>query len=518
MRYVAKKLSEAKECWWWKKLTKSGDRQEMTRFLRYKSMTDLVFFCRVILGYDLIGDPWHYYLADRLAREWELLGMFGPRQTYKSVECNTGYSMQRILQDPNITIMQVGADEGVARGALEEIKGHFEENQMFRAVFGDWTSDKWSLDRLIVNKADQSGKDPTVGIGAPGMDRTSKHPKLIIVDDLEARGHKKSKVKRDRAKTYFKELFLLLRRDGQMLFMNTPWHHAGVCFDVMLNPKEAFYKHFQLVVMPIDHEGTFIMPSVYDRAEIEKLIDLTSEADVSCQYYLWPMGDGDRQFDLDLLEKNRFRNEPDPIRKVCILDPAGGDQVQHDYSAIVIMGLDHEKDVYVCDARQVRDTPWEICKLAVELARAHGCECISPEANNGLIAYGGLLKDYMKQAGGTVLPIRPVKPERRAKSGRIDNLKGLSEQGRLHIKESLRDFRQQLLTYPAGHDDMLDAAAYYRDVPKFRAPRKPKTFSDEQLEAQAKRDKDRRFVDEVMGVDKRRQRGKQMVGDLPIGW
>ncbi|MFH1109273.1 MAG: hypothetical protein V1790_08775, partial [Planctomycetota bacterium] len=488
------RLSLDEELWLFNRIAERRDAVGLRRFLQYKSLTDLVFHARVLCQYDLIDDPYHFAIARRLetleARGQDRFLLMGPRQTYKTVLANDAWCTQRILRDPNETILQVGGDAGVASGNLEEIAAHF-EGPRFQAVWGDWIGPKWDMDVGIwVKHRTKVTKDPTVGIGSPGKDRTSKHPRIIVCDDLETKTNAQSELLREGVKQYYEELFLLLRHGGIFCVYNTPWDFRALCFAHILDPKMKRYESMDLFIIPIRTGGVYLMPKVFNDAYLLKMERESGRTAVMCQMFLWPTGSESDVFDPEFMPKNVVRELP-RLNKAVILDPTKGKASSHDPAGLICVGIDSESVPYVLDAEEIHKSPLQTCHETLRMASRHlkGGDIIAVEAAPGVTDYKELLEEVMADRAyrGDQYRVVNVEANKREKDSRIGNLRALWERGRFRIYDGMpaaayRLFVQQLMNYPLGLDDLLDGAAYYKDISRLRPPHetKPLTPAEEQ--------------------------------------
>jgi len=113
---------------------KDGD-EVYRKDLRFRSQIDLFFLAKEVLGYDLITERTHRRVAEffvqkdprRPLPEWDSikkrLWLF-PRGTFKST-FNIADSVQYILCDPNVRILDLTASGGLADAIVDETGGHF---------------------------------------------------------------------------------------------------------------------------------------------------------------------------------------------------------------------------------------------------------------------------------------------------------------------------------------------------------------------------------------------------------
>ena len=523
-----RKLSPDAEKWFFGKCRESGDRREFLKYLRYKCLVDLPFMAQAVLGYPDCTDTWHYYMAHRFeTRQNRHLLVVGGRQTYKSCFANCAQAIQRYLRDPDTTFLMVGGDEGVALGHSDEFAAKIEDER-FQAIWGDCRTKPWSPSegKLNLRGRKYKTKDPSIGVGSPDKEQTSKHPKVIIVDDLEGEVNSRSELRREAAMKYFTNLWGLMHHKGEVWVINTPWHHDFLIFGFLLNPKKHVHKFFDIVVVPIGEPGeqSIVMPGVFTPAKIDEYETIWGWSSAMCQLYLWPVGDKANTFDMGLMDDNVLSELPKRTTRWCIVDPSKSKKHSHDPMGMVALAKDCDKHLILLDCEEVHDTPWQCCKRIYEFADKWKCRGISCELASGVTDYKEMLQDYMDERDGPLkhkFQVSTVTTGNREKNAdRIDPLMSLWEQGKLQVnggmpREHFVTLTRQMRVYPVGRDDILDCVGYHGDVRMFRAP---SASEPEKTEEEAKleewRDKEKKFAEEQLGSRKNR-RHLEIVGGLP---
>jgi len=520
-----KRLTFDEERWWFDRIEKTRDPVQLGHFIRYRSLTNLVFFARVVLGYDLIDDPWHYFIADRQEnRRKPYWVCMGPRKTYKSVLCNVAKNIQRVLRarmfKQDMTVLIIGADEEISQARIREIDAHMSQPR-FIALWGDMRGKPWSPSDCMLQVTNmRPSADPTFSVGSPGKEHTSKHPKVVTVDDLEAERNAYSEVEREKVKDYYRNIFGL----GPKLLdvLNTPWHYAGFLFDDLLNAQKKKYLDYDFVVMPVETDGRFIMESqpteapryeprqpLMGRDYLEFLTRQWGHMAVMCQMYLWPEGEEDQTFNMELLNENTIYDAPKEMRTWVFVDPSKSAQMDtHDPAGLVVLGYDATGNVNLLDAREIRKDPYSLCMEVFEVAKLWKADTLAVEEAPGVFQYKSQFETLMQQpdyAGPLPLRIRNVRTDKINKHKRIAWLRILWERKRFKIYSGMWPAHKQLWlrqmqAYPIGHDDLLDAAAYANPdhSPRFRPPRERRDLTaQEQTDMEHVR-RAREFQTEVM--------------------
>ena len=173
---------------------------EWTR-LRERCKTDLYWFAGVVLRY---GDKVHMtegahrvlcrFLERRIGipeiDDAPIQKVEMPRGLGKTTLGTQAYTIQRILQNPDTSILICNERLENAIAFLGAIKAEFESNQLLRELFPEVLPDPnkttWATDKIVVNRT-TARKEPTVFCIGVGGTVTGMHPDEIIVDDMLSR-------------------------------------------------------------------------------------------------------------------------------------------------------------------------------------------------------------------------------------------------------------------------------------------------------------------------------------------
>jgi predicted phage terminase large subunit-like protein len=153
--------------------------------------------------------------------------MLAPRFHAKSTCFTIMYPLWKILQNPNIRIMIVSANQEIAVSFVRAIIQQLENNQDIRDEFGILVPEqpkKWG-ERAFIVERDTTEKDPTVvGIGVGGK-LISRRADIIIIDDLIDMENARTKQARAKTQEWFENVLLpILEDDGQLIIAGTAWY------------------------------------------------------------------------------------------------------------------------------------------------------------------------------------------------------------------------------------------------------------------------------------------------------
>lgn len=167
--------------------------------------------------------------------------------------------------------------------------------------------------------------------------------------------------------------------------------------------------------------------------------------------------------DMQTFKKEWFRYHSE-IPKGCytfvFIDPALSEADGSDYTGVVVISVDHEKNWYVRHATRRRLSPTQLVDLCFRLNIQFQPQVIGIEQ----VAYQKALLYFLDEEmrrRNVVLPIKGVQPPTdRTKQMRILSMVPRFEWGHITLAPGLNDLELELLQFPRGaHDDLIDALA-----------------------------------------------------------
>lgn len=203
-------------------------------------------------------------------------------------------------------------------------------------------------------------------------------------------------------------------------------------------------------------------------------------ASSNTQYLNDPIPEADADF-----KKDWFGNyEPTELRgklltKFTTVDPAISQDRDADFTAIITVGIDEFRNIYILDIRRARMTPKEIIDNIFEVWHffdpiAIGIEDVAFQKS---LQYS--LSEEMNRRN-EYLPLKPLRPAGRAKDQRIKGLQPLYANRKIYHSRAVPNIEyleDELLRFPAGkHDDIIDALAYMLEL-NIYPPKRKKTMN-----------------------------------------
>jgi len=204
--------------------------------IKQRGFESLYFLTKHTLQYDLLTDKVHKPLCDFIQYGKGRLIDLEPRDTFKTTCGSIGFCIFMIINFPNIRILLNHKVLGKSREIMNVIANHFQYNEKFKYLYGDWVGFPWGSKGITVSKrTDKTIREPTITPGGVDHEITSSHYDLIINDDLAGLKDMYSVAEREKVLRYYKAL-VYLRDKGSFikeLNIGTRWHTHDIANYVM---------------------------------------------------------------------------------------------------------------------------------------------------------------------------------------------------------------------------------------------------------------------------------------------
>ena len=406
----------------------------------------------------------HYDISE-LQKKFRLILM--PRGSFKTTVVTIGYTLQALLNDPNIRILVDSEVFDKSRAFISEMKGHLEGNLLYRKLFfsrygcypdDKKNSDKWTDSELNVAARNASRKEPNISAAGIGTTKVGMHYDMIICDDLHSEKNVTTKDAINQVIEHYKGLLSLLEPDGIMIVIGTRWDYNDVYQYIIDHEIKRFSVYARQAILP---NGELLFPERLTKQFLDNQKISQGSYFWSCQYQNMPVDDEDATFKYsDMKRVSSEMIDGKPINWFLTVDPAISQEKYADYTAMVVAGYDNERNIYVKDILRARMTPSEIVDNIFYLFEIHKPSAIGIEnvAFQKTLQYS--LHDKMKERGWW-LPIREIKRGSASKEDRIKRLQPFYEYGHIyHLKTcaNIDDLEYELVHFPKGQtDDIIDA-------------------------------------------------------------
>lgn len=419
-------------------------------------LEDLFYFAKDVLGYEGLTEL-HLSWFDILMREQFVL-LLAPPGHYKTTACTIAYPLFRLAENHNLRILLVNEILDNAKGFLREIKGQITQNERFRRRYGHWdlSADSWTEERIQIPRP-QIRKEPSIAVASVLGTVVSQHPDLIIIDDPCSNRNTQTPHQRLKVINWFlRDLLPRLDEDhGQMIVVMTRWHSEDLAGYIKSDAGFADWKVIDLAADWTDEAGKehILFPEKFTAEKLARIKRRMGTAAYNCLYRSDPSGQEGADFRLAWLESGRYDKLPDDLTLFAGVDLAIGRREANSRFAYCVIGLNKAGDAFVIDAFRSRIPFNEQLKAAKRINRLHHPRLIVVEANGYQSAF---VESLRTDPETRLLPIRSITTQGDPHA-RIRGLTPLFENGIIRLPRHCPDLEEELLHFPHGADDLLDA-------------------------------------------------------------
>ena len=201
----------------WSDLEEESAQQEALR-IRYKN--SLYDTCKYLLGYKDMTKRTHGDMIDALESNTQRKLIIMPRGTFKSSVGVVGYSIWRLIRNPNERILIDSELYTNSKNFIREMRAHMASEE-FIELFGDWEGDQWSEGEITVNCRTKSFPQASVTAGGVGTTKVGQHFSIIIGDDMNSRNNSETPENRQKVVKHYQMNQAILEPDGTYVLIGT---------------------------------------------------------------------------------------------------------------------------------------------------------------------------------------------------------------------------------------------------------------------------------------------------------
>lgn len=474
--------------------------------IREAAEQDLVTFIRLVAPQRMMGA-----VHEELCRWWNREDAKShqltllPRDHGKSAMVAYRVAWE-LTRDPTLRVLYISATSNLAQKQLSFIKSIF-TSDIHRRYWPEHIHDdegkreKWTMSEISLDhpkRKEEAVRDPSIFTGGLTTSLTGLHCDIAVLDDVVVYENAYTQEGRDKVKSQYSLLSSIEGANAREWVVGTRYHPKDLYSELLSMEEDLYNKQGEII-------GADPIYEVFERA-VEDVGDGTGE-------FLWPRQirhDG-KSFGFDIqvlakkraqyLDKTQFRaqyyndpNDPDnrPIdydkfqyfekeyltnnsgswyyrdRKLNVfaaVDFAYSLRRKADYTAIVVIGVDYENNVYVLDIDRFRtDKISEYFRHILELLNKWDFKKLRAEVTAAQAAIVQELKDSYIKPHGLMLKIEEHKPTRHSGSKeermsailepRYDNLSIYHYKG-----GHCQLLEEELISNNPPHDDIKDALA-----------------------------------------------------------
>ena len=345
-------------------------------------------------------------------------------------------------------------------------------NTLFRSVFGFGLSDDSQAAGRWETK--YGGEYFSAGVGGS---ITGRRADLGIIDDpVKSREDADSEVQRERAWQWYVNDFLTRLKPGaRQILVMTRWHEDDLAGRILEN-----YPGWKVVKIPMEAAeddplgrkvGELLWPEWFTDEMVQR-----AKSDVRSWFALYqqeprPLGGGEFRREWVNHYNGTAESVKDSTNRYILVDAANEKRKGNDYTAMWVVGLGMDENIYILDLVRDRLNLTERCTEVMKLHRKWRPREVRYE-KYGMMADIDHIKFIQGQQNYrfAVQEVGGNTP----KNDRIRRLIPYFEQGRVWFpsqihrtmhdgvtRELISEFiEQELLSFPVGrHDDMIDALA-----------------------------------------------------------
>ena len=446
-----------------------------------------------------------HYDVERIAMDTSIkkANMILPRGLAKSTLMAENYPMYHLLYEeigqPKLIVL-LSKTQAHSVDRLQAICDTFEYSQNFRALYGYWgkhSAKQWRNNDVILK---DGSRIVARGTGQPirGIKEGFVRPTLIVGDDLEDENNTKTKEAMVANLNWLLQGadYALDTRFGRMMTIGTPIHQLCIVEKLEVS---ADWHSIRRKYLNTDDEGNLY--SLWEEVKtVEELLKEKKDKEEDGRQRIWYMerqcelvGEDDQLFkeedfrywngNLEVQGEQAFINiqslnkvefsQPvkKPVNLFMGIDPASSTKQTADFSTVLTIAYDEEKNIYVLPYFRKRVTPHTLAEEIIKRVKSAPITKVGIETTGYQEMLRETLKMRIEEEGIYIAGLNRTdgfKP-RVEKNARLEALQPFFARHKVHIQPQMKDLIDELLMYPRGkHDDLLDGLYYA--TKKMRVP------------------------------------------------
>jgi hypothetical protein len=355
-------------------------------------------FNRDVLGWPDIYEPLHRevcnFVQNNVKRKKLLILL--PRGTFKSSIVTVGYTLWRIVNNPNDRVLIANATYPMAVSFLRQVKDHLAKNQALKDIYGDFSNSEnnaaWREDYVILKDIGKPtfrfrGKEPTVKASGAEANVTGSHYSVAILDDLVNRDNINTSEQIKKIINFYKDtLDLVDPTDGhkQTILIGTTWHQADL-YSWVMDPDNGIIDDFEVMIKPAFTgecgEGELLFPERLGWKQLEELKRQQGPSHFAAQYMLDPVPADEAIFKAEFKHFIESDISSIPKNTFITVDPAISEKKEADYSAMICVSVDKDNTWYVRDVWRDKVNPKKLIDVIFSWDNKYHPNMIGVESN-----------------------------------------------------------------------------------------------------------------------------------------
>lgn len=492
-----------------------GQEQALRQFERHLCKESLYYLCKYVLGYRDMVFHLHYYMAasvENLEPGYRGLREYA-RDSFKSTVLTIGFCVQRVIREPDVTILIKSNQEGNAAKKLQEAKHHFltrlsaEQRNLIAANRKKETVRWWDLGlqelfpehygSSVASRGTNTywrtpatvrpQKEGTMEAAGVGTSKTSQHYDIIVGDDFWDQKSVTSLEVSTKVNKELSELEYLFKspRMGIGLFVGTRFAHD--------DPTSRFVdsREYHCIIVSGIVEGRSIFP---ENLTLEKFYD-QAHNDLyvfTCQIMLNPTREGQKVKSewFRYLKPSEMLIEEDhgeiKIRRIIMTDWSGSDNAGSDQAALMVILIDSQNRKLVAEYHLVKQSPLEFMRLVFGICDKWSVPIVYFQKSPLEVSMESFWNEMNRERsleGRRVIGHSWISIQKMSKKARMRASLGPLQQGLIFfnpLDEQQKELESEFLAFPDTNvDHGMDCLAGITNAEVGAAPGQPKAKREE---------------------------------------
>jgi hypothetical protein len=476
--------------------------------IRHKAINDLSYFARLLnprREYGDVHEEVFTWWTRPLKKDNQLTLL--PRGHQKS-HCAAVKAAWDITRDPSITILYVSATSQLAEAQLYAIK-QILTSDIYRLLWPEMVNEaegqreRWTTGEIIVDhpyRRQEGVRDYTIAARGVTSNITGLHCDAIYLDDLVVPNNAYTNDGREKVAALYSQLASIKNPGASTTVVGTRYH-AKDLYNTLMDISQDIYddetdemigkeKTYEVMERVVEQEGVFLWPKQmrgdgkffgFDRRELEKIrSEYIDSAQFYAQYYNNPNDPGNARIDrnkIQYYDQKYIRQEngfwyfkDNRLNLVAAIDFAFSLNSKADFTAIVVIGIDSQHQIYVLEIDRFKTDKIAVYfKHLLDCYQKWGFRKLRAETTVAQAAIVKELKEGYIKPNGLAISVDEYRPSRHEgnKEERIaatlepryDNLSVWHYKG-----GNCTLLEEELILNRPPHDDIKDALTAAIDI------------------------------------------------------
>ena len=392
----------------------------------------------------------------------------------------------------NIRIGLQSEEMELAEGNVKTVK-LIVESDKFKQYFGDHEptaktrgKGKWSEKAFTSALRTETLREATCSPISIEAEKTGRHFDVIVSDDFQALRGSFTREQLAKAWHHLRLNASLLNRPGigwysekegdhvwysENLIGGTRWHHDDI-YSKIKQENEKKEARFSILELPIwDSVQRPLFPEIFSSEEAAEIRLEQGAAIFAGQYLLQPMADEHRIFSQDFIryyDEHKYKQKYDDMFRVIGVDvswseddqgQSAAEQARFDISVVETWSVDAGWNFYLTDCWAKKGaTKLVIVEEFFRQYFDHGAHAVGMDTYDKKYLWDVIRQVEFDQKRACHIVWHPRPAKRYGKQDQITGaLRGLFSQGKVLLFRGLVDFEAEILDYPQGKFNYLDA-------------------------------------------------------------